>query len=425
MEFLINEIDMDSLIKTLEDSKDAYKGIKIKISTHEHNKYMLYLLYNLLRNPDTQLIDNLLATTQDNLLFFIDTLKRIVKSKFLYLNCQENIIQIVNNLDKIVGDKEILDTLIINCLRYEAYSDSVQKLDTQSAFQSYLKGIDENSMFNIFGKDFVFSRTFDKMLHNENEFSQYCNFPTQKQFLVARISPILEFNLLFYIEQVHSHYETYEDWIFRYYIIDVEIAKNVLRYLVAVYFTKNTKNLTRLIYVIFMKYECEYIFVSIFYDAFLYCSVEPVNLFLVTLILEDMNNSRLFIKYFGKFLTEKTIRKRFVSFLKASKLNYSQIIEYYRLNEVTIGSIVYTLEIMDFDSYYQIIRTIEQTRKPFIKFEMYDELIDLSSEWDGYMQVFLWKIFMHQRIHFGFTPEKYKVRTCEGKDGYELLKHLK
>lgn len=425
MEFIKNDFDYDRTLKKLDESKNAYNSIRNQITKQEHSNYMLYLLYNLLKTPKKSLIENLLLTTQDNLLSFIDTLKLIVKSKFMFLNCQDNIIKIVNLLDKSVGAKEIIETLVINCLRYASYSDAVSKLDVYSDFITFFTKSDVKNNYNVFGKDYNFENTCENILNGNTNFSQYCNFQTQKQFLVTKICPNLEFNLIFYLEKVHKHYEIYEKWLLSYYIINPEIAKNVIRYLVAVYFTKNINNLLRLIYLIFHNYKNEYVFISIFYDTFLYCHGEPINVFLIEIILDDMNKHNLFYPFFVRVLSNSLINKKFTSFLKASKQNVRPIMEHYNLLKTAeIETIIQDIEMMNFDSYFEIIMRIEQMNKPFIKFEFYDKLIESSMYWDGYMQVFLWKIFAYQKIYFGYLPECKILQTSEAKDGYKILQYL-
>lgn len=425
MDLLNDELDFDPIIKLIEDSKNAYSSLKKHLNTNEHNKYMLYILYILLKTPKKSIIENLLSNTQDNLQFFIEKFKRLIKGKYMQLNCQENIIKIVNILNKTVGRGEILDTLIINCLRYGSYSKYVELIDAENTFLLFYKNNDKNKLFDVFGRDYNFKQTFEEITRGAETYSQYCSYKTQKQFLIAKICPELEINIIFYLEQVFQHFNIYENWLFQYYIINNEVAKNIIRYLVAVYFTNNVNNLIRLIFTIFNAFNGDYIFIAIFYDAFLHENDDSVNTFLVSLILEDLSQNNIFTSYFMKFLANKTLRYRFVNFLEASKLQTDSILDAFNLKNINIiDRVISTLETMNFDSYYRIIDNIKQNNEPFIDIKLYSEIIKLSNSWDGYMQIFLWKIFMHQKIHFNFMPEHQNLETKEGIEGFELLMHL-
>jgi hypothetical protein len=89
--------------------------------------------------------------------------------------------------------------------------------------------------------------------------------------------------------------------------------------------------------------------------------------------------------------------------------------------EISVNKIVGYLESLDFKRYYGLVRDMRKNGLPFIPQDMYEKLIGASHEWDSYVQVYLWKILVYQKILFAMDPGEIEVRSTEGIEGMEMV----
>lgn len=424
------EFDVDELIIALRSAKNTFTLPCLNISTTDQHDFVLYILSNLLENPSEKYINALIINTHDNFFLFTNMLKTLIKTHFLQLTDQKNIITIVNMFYTILDDKKIAEPASVNLLRYSSYYPVLQALETNDIFTMYFKGITgsiENTP-HVYGRDFVFENVCDCLINNRqnNIFAsnEYLHFPTPKQFLITKISSNLELNVIFYIEKVENYKHFYEAILFKKYITSLEIAKNVLRYLVAVYYTNNVERLIDIISRILEYYNNEILLIAVFYDILFYNKNEEVNHFLFYYLGKCMNNENIWI-FLKKCIVAKEIEQNLQCWLSNFGGKSEHIAKKLGIDFIDISHIQRKIEKLDFDSYHKLVANMKLINVPFIPYSHYQKVISSSYTWDGYMQVFLWKILAFQKILFRFEVDHYNFETLEAKEGYEILINLK
>lgn len=413
MLFVKNEIDNDTLTKSLSDSFSLFPSLPSKIS--DENAYVLFILSNLLNNPTEEHINHLLNSNCINL--FTTILKNLIKNKFLYLNCQSNIITIVNLLPKNVNE-----SLIINLLRFSHQIDISDLKFVDSLFFKYFFGIDTQD--EVFGKDYVFDKVYQyiekqiKMGSNINimedqddfeiETSFYLNYNTNKHFLVTKLNPDLELNLIYYIEQTGNEDKYYIDWLLG-DLKGKEMAKDVLRYLMNVYYSTNIGKIIKIINKILEHFNYDtYLILAILYDG----------------IFNSTDNGLVF-----EILKNKRVRKYLEKIVQIEFFNTKWAAFYMKFNDKNddIEDIYQKLVQIDFNKYYKIIGDIKRGI-PFISKDSYKKIIGMSYEWDGYVQVFLWKILTFQRIWYDYDVDesiRSELKSEEALEGFEIIKNIR
>ncbi|EQB59669.1 hypothetical protein NAPIS_ORF02770 [Vairimorpha apis BRL 01] len=57
---------------------------------------------------------------------------------------------------------------------------------------------------------------------------------------------------------------------------------------------------------------------------------------------------------------------------------------------------------------------------------LYKSLISSSYNWDNYIQVYLWKILIYQKIlfHIEIEVDESELKSDESREGYDLYLHI-
>jgi hypothetical protein len=287
------------------------------------------------------------------------------------------------------------------------------------------------------GRDALFRRVFKKVGLTDEE-REILQRPTPKHFLISKLSPDLELNIIFLVGQVRDKYDVLEEWLFKYYITNEDIAIDVLRYLSTVYYTNNTQPLVRLINAILSKYTNPILLFAIFYDMFYFSDKSFTgNSFLIQYLMYCFKNKdKRTFEFIYQMLQDQDRYRSFQGYLLYSNMDLSTfnsrdetirfIFSVKRSKEAEVGRIIESLESLDFNKYYKIICDMKRGKVPFIPQNIYAILISMSHEWDGYVQVYFWKIMTFQKMLFGIEPEVgVEVKTVEAVEGLEIIKGVK
>jgi hypothetical protein len=119
----------------------------------------------------------------------------------------------------------------------------------------------------------------------------------------------------------------------------------------------------------------------------------------------------------------------FSVYLRKSRSDLTVIQEYFRIEDVVLAKekdeVYFLLEKLDYTKYYEVIRLMKKTNSPVIPYDKYDIYINISQNWDGYIQVFFWKILTYQKILFKYDIDIEMPKSLEAIEGYEIFKNIK
>ncbi|WUR03024.1 uncharacterized protein VNE69_03236 [Vairimorpha necatrix] len=81
---------------------------------------------------------------------------------------------------------------------------------------------------------------------------------------------------------------------------------------------------------------------------------------------------------------------------------------------------------LSFPSYYTCINNMKNTKVPFIAPALYKEVVFASFGYDNYVQVYLWKILVYQKILFDIEIEieESDLKTQEALEGYDIYLNI-
>ncbi|KAF7683949.1 Integrator complex subunit 3 like protein [Astathelohania contejeani] len=469
---LKNQIDNDTLINAMHESYKTFEketSFGTLIKTH-YKEVMHTLLYKLLVEFNTGDFNSLIASIRDEFIIINNSLKHLIKYKFVYLTKQAciNLIRLVNQLIPFNPHHE---SLIINLLRNKdvrhdiKVSDEIRSIYIENGkhFNSNLiifliyfgivgmeeyinsEGIDINKAL---GRDFV----IQKVYNGESANFEFLNYPTPKHLLISKIRPDLELNILFMLDNKLNHLNYFYSWLFSHYINTQEVAKDVLRYLSSVYYTNRDNNqLYKIIDAILQKYPKLEFF--IFYDLFFHVRNDPTNEIPLKYLIYSHKKKKkagcYIFNYIYDILQNKERKESFQNYIQESNINTNIFFEESNNEEDTkiisyifkikkkgldYSSVVKYIEQLDFKKFSFLIEDIRNTGLPFIPHNIYYQLIDESITWDNYMQVYFWKILAYQKILLGYDVDSSLIKASnlenelenlEMRDGLEILKNLK
>ncbi|AFM99090.1 hypothetical protein EHEL_091980 [Encephalitozoon hellem ATCC 50504] len=433
------------MLKELIDEDDFCK--KLRMSKEANTKAGFYsLFYILLHDPSLQVLESLLSnyTLQD----VVNGLKHLIKFKFdrLTKDAYANILFVVRMM---LDYEENIDTLIINLLRhhlveevYSMYKDKSRYFSNHPNSLMFLmffcaqsnskRDAFEDSNFTT--RDFLFT-TVREMITNphfdeykkkrakkmsKSASPEYPDFPfasyfSSKQLLQTLLTPTplnilssqlsveLEMNIMFILEH-EQNFKFHLGLLFRNYIRNEDDACRALRFIVNIPYPQN---IARLANSILDKYPSSYL--ALIYDMLFWNQKEKLNGNLVE-YLRGSNNK----------ITAKldSLQEEW----EALRLAMESI---KRKQENTVEDVIRMIHGLNFQKYFGLIKEMEKWGTPIVPREMYDRIIGESSEWDGYAQVYLWKIIGFQKIYLGFdvdTPRR--IESLEALEGFEIVRNL-
>ncbi|ADM12324.1 uncharacterized protein Eint_091980 [Encephalitozoon intestinalis ATCC 50506] len=432
------------MLKELIDEDDFCR--KLRTSKEEDSKTGFYrLFYVLLDDPSLQVLESLLSnyTLQD----VVNGLKHLIKFKFdrLTKEVYANILLVVRMM---LDYEENIDTLIINLLRhhlveevYSMYKDKPKYFNNHPNCLSFLAFFCAQSSTrrdafeaNLSTRDFLFMTIKEMMsgshfedqkkkkikkesIHGSSEypifpFTSYFSskkllpalfMPTSLNILSSQLSVDLEMNIMFILEH-DQNFDFHLELLFKNHIRNLDDACRVLRFVVNIPYPQN---IGRLVNSLLDKYPSSYI--AVIYDMLFWNQKERLNGNLVEYLKGNSNKiaekiTSLQEEWKPLKLAMESIKKR---------------------QECTVESITKMIHGLNFQKYFGLVKEMEKWGTPIVPKEMYDRIILESSEWDGYAQVYLWKIIGFQKIYLGLdvdTPKR--IESLEGIEGFEIIKSL-
>ncbi|CAD27166.1 hypothetical protein [Encephalitozoon cuniculi GB-M1] len=433
------------MLRELVDEDDFCR--KLRMSKEENCKTGFYwLFYTLIHDPSLEILESLLSnyTLQD----VINGLKHLIKFKFdrLTKNVCANILLIVRMM---LDYEENIDTLIINLLRhhlvdevYSMYKDKPKYFSNHSNSLVFLVFFcaQSSSRRGVFGdsslssRDFMFMRVKEmlqspnseeykekrmkrKAIHVSPEypafpFASYFSSrqlltalftPTPLNILSSQLSADLEMNVMFILEH-EENFGFHLDLLFKNYIRNEDDACRVLRFIVNI---PCPLNIGRVVNSLLDRYPASY--VALVYDILFWNQKERLNGNLIEYLRGD--NNKIVAKL--TFLQEEWEPLR----LAVESIKRKQ--------EQTVENLARTIHNLNFNRYFGLVKEMEKWGTPVIPKEMYDRIIAESSEWDGYAQVYLWKIIGFQKIYLGLEVDApKKIESLEALEGLEIVRNL-
>lgn len=418
-------IDGDDFCKRLMASKD--EDIKV-------NFYSCF--YNLLMDPSEELMECFLSNymIQD----IVNGLRHLIKVKFNRLTDEvaKNIVKIVEVLLK-YGENS--DTLVVNLLRhhlvdevYLMYRNNTRYFKEHPNCMTFLVFFcSQNSTTReVFGdesfssRDFLFTRVKDMWdaFHSNSikrkavlDASDIFPFefpeghlsilltPTPVNIIFSQLSVELEMNVMFILEN-DQNFDFHLSILFRDYIRAEREACWVLRFLANI---PRPLNITRLVNSILERYPSS--FIALIYDLVLWNQAEGFNGNLVEYLRREKNHFTRMLD--GLQQDCKLLR------LSMKSINHRQ--------EQTMEEVVRNIHGLSFSRYYGMVKEMEKWGTPVVPREMYSRVIPESFRWDGYAQVYLWKILGFQKIYLGFDIDEVTNGSLEAVEGSEIIKNLR
>ncbi|AFN83811.1 hypothetical protein EROM_091970 [Encephalitozoon romaleae SJ-2008] len=433
------------MLKELIDEDDFCR--KVRMSKEANTKTGFYsLFYILLHDPSLQVLESLLSnyTLQD----VVNGLKHLIKFKFdrLTKEAYENILLVVQMM---LGYEENIDTLIINLLRhhlveevYSMYKDNPKYFSNHPNSLMFLvffcaqsnskRDVFEDSNFTT--RDFLFTTVkemvtnphFDeykkkrakKELRDKNPeypvfpFTPYFSSrqllstlftPTPLNILSSQLSADLEMNIMFILEH-DQNFEFHLSLLFKNYIRSEDDACRVLRFMVNIPYPQN---IGRLANSLLDKYPSSYL--ALIYDMLFWNQKERLNGNLIEYLRG--NSNRIAAKL-------DSLQEEWGALKLAIKSTKKK-------QEHTVEDVTRMIHSLNFQKYFGLVKEMEKWGTPIVPKEMYDRIIEDSSDWDGYAQVYLWKIIGFQKIYLGFDVEVPKrVESLEALEGLEIVRNL-
>ncbi|KAM0672720.1 hypothetical protein CWI42_110390 [Ordospora colligata] len=436
------------MLKDLIDEDEFCR--KLRTASEDDAQDGFYIIfYKLLLDPSQQLLDSLLSSypVQD----VVNGLKHLIKFKFYRLtdDVSNNLISIVSMM---LVYEDNVDTLIVNMLRLHLIEDV---FSMYKAHPKYFTSHPVSLMFLMFFcaqstihraffdasdfqcSDFLFlqikemiedqgSETYVNKRSKKNISKRNLDYPpfpfidyfyskgllnvlftaTPFNMLSSQLSVELEMNIMFVLENVHNlNFDFYMNLLFKDYIRNETEACRVLRFIANIPCMLSIYNVVDSI---LRRYPSS--FVALIYDLMFWNEKEKINQNLVD-YLKIMDNRCILM--INPLLDEWQSLKYAIDII-------------HKRHQPTKESIHRMIHGLGFDRYYEIVREMKRNNIPIIPIEMYDKIIKESFEWDGYAQVYLWKILGFQKIYFGLdvSDAGYKERSIEAKEGFEIVKSL-
>lgn len=403
------------------------------------------LFHSLLDDPSLQVLESLLSTY--GVADVINGLKHLIKFKFdrLTRNVEVNVLSIVRMM---LEYEENIDTLIINLLRhhlvdevYSMYKDRPRYFATHPTSLMFLTFFcaQNRQTRGSFGdsslptRDFLFMEVKEvletplsreggkkRVKRDGGGGDKYPSFPFASHFSSRRLLPALftptplnllssqlsvdlEMNIMFILEN-EENFDFHMHLLLKDYVKCEDDACRVLRFVANV---PCPLNIVKVVDSLLDRYPLSYI--ALVYDLLFWTQGERPNGNLMEYLRGDGNKvaSRL------SSLSEEWESLRLVM----ASLKKRQ--------EHTVESIARTMHGLNFHKYFGMIKEMEKWGAPIVPEDMYDRVIAESSEWDGYAQVYLWKILGFQKIYLGLEVSVSRaMETLEAIEGLEIVRGL-
>ncbi|KAH9410764.1 hypothetical protein HK407_11g16580 [Ordospora pajunii] len=436
------------MLKDLIDEDEFCRKLRIASENDaEDGFYMIF--YKLLMDPSQQLLDSLLSSypVQD----VVNGLKHLIKFK-LYRLTNDVSGNLINIVGMMLAYEDNVDTLVVNLLRHHLIEEvfSMYKVHpkyfaghpvslmfltffcTQSTiYRTFFDASDFQSRDFLFvhikemmedqGSEAYIGKRFKKNAYRHD--LDHPSFPfidyfcskrllhvlftaTPFNMLSSQLSVELEMNIMFVLENVHGiNFDFYMNLLFKDYIGSEKEACRVLRFIANIPCALSISNVADSI---LKRYPSS--FVALIYDLMFWNSRDKIN-----------QNLADYLKGVGN----ECMRMANPLLNEWQSLRYA-IDTIHRRHQPTKESICRMIHGLEFDRYYEMVREMRRSSIPIIPIEMYDKIIKESFEWDGYAQVYLWKIFGFQKIYFGLDVGDAgdKERSIEAIEGLEIVKNL-
>lgn len=428
------------MLKSQIDEDDFCKKLRISQNESLNTNFYAYF-YCLLINPSSSTLENFLSNfmMQD----IVNGLKHLIKFKFDRITdeVKKNILSIIEMLLNYEGN---IDTLIVNLLRhqlidevYHMYQEKKRYFEEHSNCLMFLTFLCQDieirkkiSFVRFDTRDFLFisvKEAWERFYNNKKISTKYIQeekqlllspfplglsdkqylksllVPTPLNILSSQLSVELEMNLIFILEN-DNNFNFHISILFDNYIKNANKACWVIRYLVNIH---RPLDISRLVNAIIKKYPTS--FIALIYDFLFWNQTEQLNKNLIEYLKKEDND----------------IVKKVFSFKQDWGLLELALDNINKKQECTIEDVVKIIHNLNFSKYYELIVEMEKWKIIVIPREMYNKIIIESFGWDGYAQVYLWKIIGFQKIHFGFEVNEFKGGSLEALEGFEIVKNLR
>jgi hypothetical protein len=428
------EIAETLMLKAQIDEDDFCKKL-VHSSTDDPKTRFYALMHQLLLSPDPHVLEALLLgySTLD----VVNGLKHLIKFKFLQLReeVRRNLVKIVGLM---LGYGKNIDTLVVNLLRM-GMVDEVCELHRENP--GYFQENQNALLFLAFScsqvrkgpiqgpdfhaRDFLFMRihacinerrkatkvrrTRDNAVVAPNFHFPYVSeftekelkilfTPTPPNLLSSRLSADLELDLLFMAE-AESNLNFYSRLLLTDYIRNEEEACAAMRFLANI---PTPLCIDRVVGAVLGKYPTA--FLALVFDLLFYNQSESINQNVVEYLMTVDAEKLRALKEGWEPLGLALSRAR---------------------QEPSSAEITRSIHAMNFVRFYGVVREMRVRKRAFIPRILYGQIIRESVGWDGYAQVYLWKILAHQRILFGYEVGEVGGGSIEAMEGMEVIAHLR
>jgi hypothetical protein len=438
IQLVANQIPLSSFMLKSQVDEDEFCKRTTDSSLDDPRTRFYAQLRQLLATPEPYTLEALLLSNNSDV---VSGLKHLIKFKFLQLqdDVRKNIVKIV---ELMLGYDRNIDTLVVNLLRigmgdevYGLYSRNpryFQDNPTSLLFLAFSCAHSERmwhlvDSLDFYARDLLFMRIFKRIgsgvessrgtrtRDNAVVASNFCfpyasEFtqkqlkmlftPTQPNLLSSRLSVDLELNLLFMAE-MEENFNFYADLLLSEYIRSEEEACAAVRFLANI---PTPLCIYRTVNAILGKYPSA--FTALIFDLLFYNQSEAIN-----------QNVAEYLRREGMEKLEK---------LKGSWAPLAAALSRIRQEPLqTPVEIAQSIHSLNFSRFYGLVKEMRMRGKAFIPRSLYGQVIRESAEWDGYAQVYLWKILAHQKILFGYEVKEEEARSIEAQEGMEVIAHLR
>lgn len=403
------------MLKALIDEDDFCR--RLRTAENEDPGASFYACFGrLLRHPSADNLEALLSSyaVQDT----VNGLKHLIKFK-LHRMTSEAVAHVVEAVEMLLAYEKGLDTLVVNLLRHhmvrEVHSMYVRNSRYFAenpgcmAFLAFFCAQDASlrSAFDthIVSRDFLFSHIRSlwsehgesaDTLPVDTRYLRALHTSTPLNILSAQISVELEMNIAFLLEN-EQNFDFHMSLLFRDHMASEGGACRVLRYLVNI---PRHVRIARLVNAVLERYPS--VFLAVVYDILFWNQTDELNANLVEYLREE----------------ESRVAGDRWRQLRAALQSMEQ-------KEQTLEHVVRAIHGMNFSRYYGMIRDMGRWKTPIVPREMYRTIIPESFGWDGYAQVYLWKVLAFQKIHLGYEVCAFEEGSPEALEGLEIMNAIR
>ena len=111
---------------------------------------------------------------------------------------------------------------------------------------------------------------------------------------------------------------------------------------------------------------------------------------------------------------------------KEKEVKDNNLINLINLEKKNTQDILMSIADLSFPKYYAIIQNMKINKCTFIHPSKYKDVVFSSFEYDNYVQVYLWKILIYQKILFDIEIEieESDLKTEEALEGYDIYLNI-